>query len=354
MKSVAFSADGQQLAVAAIPNHYVTLPDDSVEQDLLRTWADAAATLRELSDKITDLASRLIAISVTAQGDGMWLVDKEGEPVGPATIWLDSRAASIVEDYVKTEDYADHYARTGTGLTVVQMSGKLAWTQRHRPAMLSRATHAFHCKDWIYFKLTGQRCTDPSEANFTFGNYKTREYQLDILAASERSLKCWGILAPRCCNMKLHLPPYKWPKRWMPKRFFYEPRVSCPMQRFARWPWLMCMCRQRCGYSIPLTLPLWVSARLIFMVPLKKAIIFLAPISWLTCGQPVLLGNCTNILLMRKVRPSKPISINLLSALRSSSFGMRVAELLLRAGKINTRRFLQHLLANRSMCSSQM
>jgi erythritol kinase (D-erythritol 1-phosphate-forming) len=181
MKSVAFSADGQQLAVAAIPNHYVTLPDGSVEQDMLRTWADAAATLRELSDKIPDLASRLIAISVTAQGDGMWLVDKEGEPVGPATIWLDSRAASIVEDYVKTEDYADHYARTGTGLTVVQMSGKLAWTQRHRPAMLSRATHAFHCKDWIYFKLTGQRCTDPSEANFTFGNYKTREYQPDIL-----------------------------------------------------------------------------------------------------------------------------------------------------------------------------
>ncbi len=181
LKSVAFNGDGEQLAVAAIGNDYVTLPDGGVEQDMARTWADAAATLRQLAEKIPDLASRVIAISVTAQGDGLWLVDKAGEPVGPATIWLDNRAAPIVEDYVAGENHAAHYARTGTGLTVVQMSGKLAWMQRHRPELLAKATHAFHCKDWIYFKLTGDRVTDPSEANFTFGNYKTRNYQPDIL-----------------------------------------------------------------------------------------------------------------------------------------------------------------------------
>jgi erythritol kinase (D-erythritol 1-phosphate-forming) len=181
MKSVAFTTDGRQLAVAAIPNHYVTLPDGGVEQDMARTWADAAATLKQLSETIPDLASRVVAVSVTAQGDGMWLVDKDGEPVGPATIWLDSRAASIVEDYVGTENYAAHYQRTGTGLTVVQMSGKLAWMQRHRPQALAKASHAFHCKDWLYFKLTGDRATDPSEANFTFGNFRTRGYQPDIL-----------------------------------------------------------------------------------------------------------------------------------------------------------------------------
>ncbi len=181
MKSVAFACDGRQLAVAAIANDYVTLPDGGVEQDMNRTWADAAATLRQLGEKIPNLASRAIAISVTAQGDGMWLIDKDGEPVGPATIWLDNRAASIVEDYVSTEHYTAHYERTGTGLTVVQMSGKLAWMQRHRPDVLARATQAFHCKDWLYFKLTGDRMTDPSEANCTFGNYKTSSYQADIL-----------------------------------------------------------------------------------------------------------------------------------------------------------------------------
>ena len=181
IKSVAFAPDGTQLAVAAIPNVYETYADGGVEQDMGVTWASAAATLRELGEKIPGLASRVIAISVTAQGDGLWLIDKAGDPVGPATLWLDNRAASIVEDYVATPNYDAHYKRTGTGLTVVQMSGKLAWMQRHRPEMLARATEAFHCKDWIYFKLTGARVTDPSEANFTFGNFRSKQYQPDIL-----------------------------------------------------------------------------------------------------------------------------------------------------------------------------
>ncbi len=181
LKSVAFTVDGQQIAVAAIANDYVSFPDGAVEQDMTRTWADAVETLKQLGEKIPDLASRLIAISVTAQGDGMWLIDREGEPVGPATIWLDNRCASMVDDYVGAEHYAAHYERTGTGLTVVQMSGKLAWMQKHKPDVLAKATHAFHCKDWLYFKLTGDRVTDPSEANCTFGNYKTNSYQADIL-----------------------------------------------------------------------------------------------------------------------------------------------------------------------------
>ena len=41
------------------------------------------------------LAERLIAISVTGQGDGMWLIDKAGEPVAPAWLWLDARSAAI-------------------------------------------------------------------------------------------------------------------------------------------------------------------------------------------------------------------------------------------------------------------
>ena len=43
------------------------------------------------------------------------------------------------------------------------------------------ATTALHCKDWLYFNLTGDRRTDPSEANFTFGQYATRSYAPQIL-----------------------------------------------------------------------------------------------------------------------------------------------------------------------------
>ena len=41
---------------------------------------------------------------------------------------------------------------------------------------LDKAETAFHCKDWLYMKLTDFRATDPSEACFTFGDFRTRKY----------------------------------------------------------------------------------------------------------------------------------------------------------------------------------
>jgi erythritol kinase (D-erythritol 1-phosphate-forming) len=183
IKSVAFTTAGEQIAAAAIPNAYQTFADGGAEQDMARTWRDAAETLRQLTGKVPDLAKRLVAIAVTGQGDGMWLVDKAGEPVAPAWLWLDARAAAIAEDFVNSADHAAHYRRTGTGVNACQMSVQLAWMTRNRPDVLARATTGFHCKDWLHFKLTGIRATDPSEANFTFGQYENRRYAPEILDA---------------------------------------------------------------------------------------------------------------------------------------------------------------------------
>jgi erythritol kinase len=188
VKSVAFSTEGKQLAVTAIPNRYTMLDNGGVEQDMARTWGDAAQTLRDLAQKIDNLKDRVIAIAVTGQGDGMWLIDKEGEPVAPAWLWLDSRAAAIAEEFTRSAAYAAHYERTGTGVNACQQNVQLAWFKRHAPEVFARAQSAHHCKDWLYFKLTGMRVCDPSEANFTFGNYRTRSYApqiLDALGASE-------------------------------------------------------------------------------------------------------------------------------------------------------------------------
>jgi erythritol kinase (D-erythritol 1-phosphate-forming) len=181
IKAVAFALDGQQLAVAALPNEYVNLPNGGVEQDMARTWRDAAQSLVLLAEKVPDLAKRAVALGVTGQGDGTWLMDKEGEPVCPAWLWLDSRGASIAADFMAHPAYAAHYMRTGTGINACQQNIHLAWMKRHMPSVLVRAASAHHCKDWLYFKLTGERVTDPSEAIYTFGDFRDRTYHPDVL-----------------------------------------------------------------------------------------------------------------------------------------------------------------------------
>jgi erythritol kinase len=187
IKSVAFTLDGRQIDVAAVPNVYVNLPGGGVEQEMPRTWADSAKALRLLAEKVPGLSRRALALAVTAQGDGTWLMDKDGEPICPAWLWLDSRAAAIAEEFAQHPSYAAHYKRTGTGINACQQSAHLVWMKRNRPEVIARAASAHHCKDWLYYKLTGARVTDPSESNYTFGNYVTRTYQPDVLDALDAS-----------------------------------------------------------------------------------------------------------------------------------------------------------------------
>ncbi|MCK1337953.1 carbohydrate kinase [Bradyrhizobium sp. 38] len=180
IKSVAFTLDGTQVAMASRPNSYSRFGRGCVEQDMLRTWDDARQTLCDLAAVVPDLAERVAALAVTGQGDGCWLIDAAGEPIGDGLIWLDSRAAEMAAIFVAGPDHAAHYATTGTGLNACQQSIQLAWLQQHQPERLERATTALHCKDWLYFKLTGIRAVDPAEGIFTYGDFRSRSYAPDV------------------------------------------------------------------------------------------------------------------------------------------------------------------------------
>ena len=106
------------------------------------------------------------------------------------SIWLDSRAAEMAAAFVAGPDHAAHYATTGTGLNACQQSIQLAWLQRHQPERLAKAASALHCKDWLYFKLTGKRAVDPAEGVFTYGDFRNRELRAGGRRTSRHRAAC--------------------------------------------------------------------------------------------------------------------------------------------------------------------
>lgn len=183
VKAVAFDLAGHQLASAAVLNRYDTAPDGAATQPLGRTWDDCAAALRGLGEKVEGLARRTAAISVTAQGDGTWLVGREDAPVGDAWLWLDARAAPAVARLNRAPGERARFETTGTGLNTCQQGAQMARMQEIAPGLLDRAEVALHCKDWLYLRLTGVRATDPSEASWTFGDFRTRAYDAGVIEA---------------------------------------------------------------------------------------------------------------------------------------------------------------------------
>ena len=183
VKAVAFTLNGAQVASFSVPNAYITGADGAATQSLAQTWTDCATALHGLAVKVPNLAARTAAISVTAQGDGTWLAGPGNKPVGDAWLWLDARAAPTVERLAESPANRARFEATGTGLNTCQQGTQMAHMDRFHPEMLDAAEVVLHCKDWIYLNLTGVRATDPSEASFTFGNFRTRDYDAQVIDA---------------------------------------------------------------------------------------------------------------------------------------------------------------------------
>jgi erythritol kinase len=181
IKSIAFDLDGNLIDSASIKNEYHLLDGGGAEQDQALTWQSTAKTLKLLADKIPDLSSRAAAVSVTGQGDGTWLIDKTGAPVHNGLLWLDARAADIAELKTAEPQNKQRFASTGTGLNGCQQGAQLVWLKQNKPDVIKKAATALHCKDWLYYNLTGELATDPSEGNFTFGDFRTRDYDDDVI-----------------------------------------------------------------------------------------------------------------------------------------------------------------------------
>ena len=183
VKAVAVDLTGHQIAAAAVLNRFMTGTDGSACQPLDQTWTDCVKALRDLGEKVESLARRTAAIAVTAQGDGTWLVGARNAPVADAWLWLDARAAPTVERLSTGSLQRARFEATGTGLNTCQQGAQMAQMDRTVPELLDRAEVALHCKDWLYLNLTGVRATDPSEASFTFGNFRTRQYDDAVIEA---------------------------------------------------------------------------------------------------------------------------------------------------------------------------
>lgn len=182
IKAVAFDLTGRQIDAASVPNRYQTGAGGVATQSLHQTWQDCATALVGLGQKIDDFAARVAAVAVTGQGDGTWLVGRDG-PVSDAWLWLDARAAPTVARLAASPANRARFEATGTGLNTCQQGAQMAHMDAHAPELLDRAEVALHCKDWLYLNLTGQRATDPSEASFTFGNFRDRCYDDAVIEA---------------------------------------------------------------------------------------------------------------------------------------------------------------------------
>lgn len=180
IKASLFSADG--VSLASIFRQYETFfPGDRlVEQRPMDWWAAVCyATNRLLQDSHT--SPEEIAC-VALSGHSLVAV-----PIGPAgellaeqvPIWCDMRADREAGDFFSRVSYEDWYTVTGNGDPPETYTlFKLMWMKRHQPRLYQTIDTILGSKDFINYKLTGVKCTDPSYAS-GFGVFHLREWRYE-------------------------------------------------------------------------------------------------------------------------------------------------------------------------------
>lgn len=147
------------------------------EQDMDAVWR---ATVRVLRAVIGRSPDPITLIAVTAQGDGCWLVDHDGEPVGPALLWNDARAGDQVTAWQRDGTAKRAFAINGCYHFAGLASAQLRWLETHAPATLARADTLLSAGGWIHSRLTGERVVDETDAANPFFDARRRRYGPDL------------------------------------------------------------------------------------------------------------------------------------------------------------------------------
>ncbi|MDX6744205.1 FGGY-family carbohydrate kinase [Actinocorallia sp. A-T 12471] len=179
IKAVGYDRHGAEAAVARSQAAVRRPAPDRAEQDMAEVWDAVARTVREAREALGEPVDFL---AVTAQGDGAWLVDAHGDPVGPAALWNDGRAASVVDGWA-ADGLPARAFRTGGNPTFPGLShALLTWLKANEPERIDKAAACLTCGGWIFSRLTGQLAVDVSDASAPFLDLRTRRYSPELLA----------------------------------------------------------------------------------------------------------------------------------------------------------------------------
>ena len=184
-KVVIVDADSGQLVGEGHARHTVSGSGGARETDPREWWSALRAALAE-----TGRASEVSAISIAGQQHGLVVLDADGSPLRPASLWNDTRAAPDAErltDRLGPETWA---RLTGLRPVASFTVCKWAWLRRTEPD-IARATAAVRLPhDYLTERLTGRGTTDRSDVSGTgWWSPTTGHYLDEVLSLPEVQLE---------------------------------------------------------------------------------------------------------------------------------------------------------------------
>jgi xylulokinase len=180
VKAIAVSETGEVLASCEEEYPLSTPKPGWAEQDPEDWWRATQRALERLD------AGEVAGIGLSGQMHGLVALDAADEVIRPAILWNDGRTGAECEEIEERVGLERLVELTGNRALTGFTAPKLLWLRTHEPEHYERIAHVLLPKDYVRFKLTGERAQDAADASGTLlFDVAGRRWSDEVVAALE-------------------------------------------------------------------------------------------------------------------------------------------------------------------------
>ncbi|MGI6250370.1 MAG: FGGY family carbohydrate kinase [Anaerolineaceae bacterium] len=150
-----FRTDGLLLAKEEVYFTKTRYPRPNfAEQDPQEWWDATVLALKRIFGRSNVNAEEVIALSYGCTSCTAVFLDKFGNPVRPAIIWMDKRGSEEARFIQETNNEVLFYA--GGSVSPEWMLPKVLWVKNHQPEIYEESSHIVEQIDYFSWKFTGK------------------------------------------------------------------------------------------------------------------------------------------------------------------------------------------------------
>ncbi|MCR9235795.1 MAG: FGGY family carbohydrate kinase [Alphaproteobacteria bacterium] len=132
-------------------------------------WDGTIASVQDVLKTVENAADRVACICSCGQMHGSVLIDDDGNLTrAEALLWNDKRTQPQVDAFTARAHSTDLLPITANMPATAWPAFKLLWLQKNDPVAVESASTLLMPKDWINYKLTGERAQDFTEGSLSY------------------------------------------------------------------------------------------------------------------------------------------------------------------------------------------
>lgn len=180
LKAGLYNRQGKEYAIERHALKTISPEAGYAERDMSVLWQVCTTTVHQLMRRCQLSAEQVCGVGISAQGKGLFLLDKNDNPLGNAILSSDRRALDIVRRWQQDEIPKKLYPVTRQTLWTGHPVSLLRWLKEYQPERYRNIGCVMMAHDYLRWQLTGIKGCEESNIsesnlyNMSSGKYDPR------------------------------------------------------------------------------------------------------------------------------------------------------------------------------------